>query len=62
MRNNMKMKGVNNMVYAVLIILGFAIELAYDVAIFNRLNRKIDELDEALFKYMKDEHNAKVEP
>ena len=50
------------MVYTVLIILGFAIETAYDVAIFNRLNRKIDELDEAVSQYMKDEHNAKVEP
>lgn len=50
------------MVYAVLIILGFAIETACIVAVANHLNRKIDALDDAVFQYMKDEHNAKVEP
>lgn len=42
-------------------IIGFAILMACIVTVANYLNRKIDALDEAIFRYMKEEHNARVE-
>ena len=49
------------MIYAILIVMGFAIEMACIVAVATHLNRKIDALDEQVFRYMKEEHNARVE-
>lgn len=49
------------MVYAVLIILGFAIEMACIVAVAWYLNKKIDAVDEAVFQHMKDEYNERVQ-
>ena len=42
-------------------IIGFAILMACIVAVAVYLNKKIDALDEAVFQYMKEEHNSKVE-
>ena len=53
------MKGVSNMM--IVMMIGFAIEMACIVAVAWYLNRKIDALDEAIFQYMKEEHNARVE-
>lgn len=42
-------------------IIGFAILMACIVAVANHINKKIDMLDEEIFQYMKEEHNARVE-
>ena len=42
-------------------IIEFAVLMACIVAVANHLNKKIDMLDEAIFRYMKEEHNARVE-
>ena len=45
----------------VIMLIGFAIEMACIVAVANHLNKKIDALDEAVYQYMKEEHNARAE-
>ena len=50
------------MIYAILIITGFAVLTACIVAVAGHLNRKIDAIDEAVFQHMKDEHNERVQP
>lgn len=45
----------------IVMLIGFAIEMACIVAVAWHLNRKIDALDEAVYQYMKEEHNARVE-
>lgn len=44
-----------------IVIIGLVIETACIVAVAWYLNRKIDALDEAMFQYMKEEHNARME-
>lgn len=41
-------------------IIGLAISISCIVAVAVYLNRKIDALDEAVFRYMKEEHNERV--
>lgn len=45
----------------IVMTIGFVILMACIVAVANHLNKKIDMLDEAIFRYMKEEHNARVE-
>ena len=45
-----------------IVIIGLVIEMACIVAVANHLNKKIDMLDEAVYQYMKDEHNANYVP
>lgn len=49
------------MKYAILTVIGFAVLMACIVAVATHLNKKIDALDDAIFQYMKEEHNARVE-
>ena len=45
----------------IVMIIGFVILMACIVAVATQLNKKINALDEAIFRYMKEEHNARVE-
>ena len=45
----------------IVMTIGFIILMACIVAVANHLNKKIDMLDEAVYQYMKEEHNARVE-
>ena len=44
----------------IVMTIGFAILMACIVAVANRLNKKIDMLDEAVYQYMKEEHNERA--
>ena len=44
----------------IVMTIGFVILMACIVAVANHLNKKIDMLDEAVFRYMKEEHNARA--
>ena len=46
----------------IVMTIGFVILMACIVAVANHLNKKIDMLDEAVYQYMKDEHNANYVP
>lgn len=45
----------------IIIVIGFAILMACIVAVAVFLNRKIDALDNEVFMFMKEEHNARME-
>ena len=49
------------MTKTILIITGFIIEAIYIAKVAIHLDKKINELDEAVYQHMKDEHNARVE-
>ena len=48
------------MMYAILIVVCFAVLMLCIVAVATHLNRKIDALDDAIFQYMKEEHNERA--
>lgn len=48
------------MMYAVMIVICFAVLMVSIVGVATHLNRKIDMLDEAVYQYMKEEHNSRV--
>ena len=45
----------------ILVTIGFAILMACIVYVAITLNNRINALDEEIFRYMKEEHNARVE-
>ena len=49
------------MMYAILIVMCFAVLMLCIVGVATYLDKKIKALDDAIFQYMKEEHNARVE-